>query len=79
MTLPELDYQVTQHTQSNAHQRKLGNFSRRDLYSTYGGRERCHVLLALGNVDELILTLMHELAQERQALAATQGLSLIHI
>ena len=45
------------------------------MYSTYGGREQCHVMLALGNVDELILTLMHELAQERRALAATQGLS----
>jgi hypothetical protein len=53
----------------------MESYIRQDQYTTYGCCEWCHVLLALGDVDELIVSLMNELVEERRALAATQGLT----
>jgi len=60
---------------STANRRSLDSFYRRSQYTDYGGREWCNVLLAIGVVDELIVSLMADLAAQRRALAATQGSS----
>jgi hypothetical protein len=66
-------YQVNLLPAHFANQRTLDSFYRRSQYQDYGGREWCNILLALGDVDPRIVAIMHDLVQERRALAATQG------
>jgi hypothetical protein len=60
---------------SSCNRRSVDSYYRRAQYTDYGGREWCNILLAIGDVDELIVSLMAELVAERRALATTQGSS----
>ena len=59
--------------------RCIDSYYRTSQYEDYGGRPWCHILLALGDVPERIVAIMHDIAKERrqaweeQALATTQG------
>jgi hypothetical protein len=46
---------------------------RRSQYRDYGGRTWCNVLIALGDVDGLIVSLVNDIVHTRRALATTQG------
>ena len=65
----------------NAAQRTLESYYRQSQYEDYGGREWCNILVALGDVPNLIVGIMSEISRERRdawnatvaALGPTQG------
>jgi hypothetical protein len=58
---------------TTSNRRTFDSYYRRSQFQDYGGREWCHILLATGDVDDLIVRLMGELVEERRTLASTQG------
>jgi hypothetical protein len=56
------------------YERNLESRYRRPQYRDFGGRTWCNVIIASGDVDTLIITLLNKIIDERRALATTQGL-----
>ncbi len=70
---PPFPFEVTRLPKTKDFHRNLESRYRRSQYRDYGGRTWCNVLIALGDVDGLIVSLVNDFVHTRRALATTRG------